>query len=412
VAVRTTSDVDCRTISLPRHAGDPAAAADWRRTVVQCFAAFALGSFANGAPFVVVMATLESAGAGAGWVAAVAVARLVPYLVCSPASGAIAGRCDPRALFACAALACGCCSIGTGAALATAAPPAVLVLTVFAVAACGTPLYPALMRLVHESVPASSRDRVSAAAAGLESASFWAGPALGGALLAASSWWAMVTCASMSVAAAATARGIARTGRAAPSGGPPHAIRGATAWLVAPIVRPAMLSVLGVNVLGGLLAVLLVRIPAELHLGGAREYGLLSIAQGCGAVVALAAVVGPVRLVRRPLLPVAAAGAAVVTLAGGSALMVALIACAVFGASVMAAEALAASVLCCDIPEHYVAPAFGVLDSGMVAAMVVGSSAAPVLVTTIGLQPSLAVAGAATVLFAVVGSRRAHRSTS
>ena len=58
-------------------------------------------------------------------------------------------------------------------------------------------------------------------------------------------------------------------------------------------IRPAMAAVLGVNLLAGLDAALLVRLPAGLDLGGARAFGLLSFAQGAGAFGAFVALVGP-----------------------------------------------------------------------------------------------------------------------
>jgi hypothetical protein len=55
-----------------------------------------------------------------------------------------------------------------------------------------------------------------------------------------------------------------------------------------------------------------------------------------------------------------------------------------------------------------VAPAFGMLDALMVAAMVAGAAIAPVLSASVGLRATLALAGFGTPLLAIC-SLRVHR---
>jgi hypothetical protein len=259
---------------------------------------------------------------------------------------------------------------------------------------------------VHDAVPASRLDRTSTVAAGLESAAFWAGPALGGILLVAGPPTVIAVGVALSAASVVVARSIASIG-AAPSEvrSTTRSVTAAFGCLLGPAVRPAIVAVIGVNALAGLVTAVLVRLPSELGSGGEREYGVLSFVQGCGALLAFAALVGPVGRVRRPLVPLIAAGAAVGALAAGGELAVAAPACAVFGASVLAAEVVATSSIGRAVPGQYVASAFGLLDAWMVAAMIVGAIAAPALVAAVGLRSSLVLAGVATPVVAVVGLR-------
>jgi hypothetical protein len=264
----------------------------------------------------------------------------------------------------------------------------------FAIVASGCPAYPALMRLVRDVVPPRRLDHTSAVAAGLESAAFLTGPALGGLLLTAGPSGGLLACVSMSVASAALAYSLPTVGLPIRDGAG-ESLRGAVGRLLGPGLRPAMLSVVGVNMLAGLVAVLLVRLPAASHLGGEREYGLLAFAQGVGACCAFVALLASVRLRRRPLAPLIVAGTAVAALAGGGALTIVLPASAVFGAAVMTSEVMASNAVCRDVPRPLVAPAFGILDASMVAAMTAGSMAAPVLVAMLGVRPSLVLVGVA-----------------
>jgi hypothetical protein len=383
-----------------------------RFTITRGFIAFGLGSVAQGVPLVLVAVALERRGAGSEWLAAVAVARLAPYLVCSPGAGALAGRLDPRRVFSIVGLARGGVAAGLGVALAAEAPFGLLVGMMFALVAVGTPAYPALMRVVHGAVPASDLDRASAVAAGLESAAFWAGPALGGALLVAGPAVAVGVGVAMSLASVVVARSIASIDAAQPASRAVHSVSAAFGCLLGPAVRPALAAVIGVNVLAGLVTALLVRLPSELGSGGEREYGVLSFVQGCGALVAFAALVGPNVRVRRPLVPLMTAGAAVGALAAGGDLAVAVLACAAFGASVLAAEVVATSSISRSVPGPFVAPAFGLLDAWMVAAMIAGAVAAPPLVAAVGLRMSLVLVGVGTPLIAAVALRRRGRAVT
>jgi hypothetical protein len=102
----------------------------------------------------------------------------------------------------------------------------------------------------------------------------------------------------------------------------------------------------------------------------------------------------------------ATAGTAVVALGAFGELPVALLASAVFGAAVLGSEALATAALGRFLPGPLVAPAFGLLDALMVAAMIVGATAGPVFLETVGMRSSLLLAGVAVPLLVIGGLRR------
>ncbi len=358
-----------------------------------------LGGIAQGAPFVLVAAELERREIGSGWLAAVAAARLAPYLLCSPVAGALAARCETRTVFTAIGLLRSALIGALSVALGAGAPVLVLVSVLFVLVAVGTPTFPALMRAVHDT-PHARLDRTSALAAGLESAAFGAGPALGGLLLLLlDTSDALLVCATMTVVSAGIAWFLPVTGETTRpiDGRSSRLVRNASRCLLGPEIRTAIVAVLGVNALAGLNAALLVRIPAGLGLGGERAFGLLSLVSGVGAFAAFVALLGPIPRGRRPLVPLIAAGAAVGLLAATTELSVALVACCVLGTAILTSEVLVTGALGRALPRSLVAPGFGVLDALVTAAMITGAVVAPVLTSSFGLRPTLAIAAIAAI---------------
>ena len=239
-------------------------------------------------------------------------------------------------------------------------------------------------------------------AAGLESAAFVAGPALGGLLLLADTTDSLLVCAAIMAISATIASfvPIAEMGNRPADGRSGGLLRDAGRCLLGPAVRPVIVAVVGVNVLAGLMATLLVRLPDELDSGGERAFGLLSFASGLGAFVAFVALLRPIPR-GRPFVPVATAGAAVGVLgrdqrAAPSHCWPALS----LGASILTAEVLVTSTLGRALPGALVAPAFGVLDAVMTAAMISGVLVAPVLTSSFGLRTTLAIAAVGVPLLA------------
>jgi hypothetical protein len=377
--------------------------------VARCLWTFVLGSIAQGAPFVLVAAALERRDVGAGWLAAIAAVRLAPYLLCSPAAGALAGRYEARTVFVATNVARGAIVVALWIAVSVDPPAVVLVSLLFLLVAVGTPTFPSLMRAVRSAAPARL-DRTSALAAGFESAAFCAGPALGGLLLLADTTSSLLVCVAMMAISAGLATSLPGSNMASrPVGGrSSRPLRSAGRCLLGPQIRTAIVAVLGVNVLAGLDAALLVRLPAGLDLGDERTFGLLSLVHGIGAFGAFVTLLGPIRRGRRPLVPLLTTAAAVAVLSASSDVYMAAIACTTIGASILTAEVLVTGALGRSLPCTLVAPAFGMLDALMVAAMVAGAAIAPALSASVGLRATLALAGFGIPLLAIC-SLRVHR---
>jgi len=186
-------------------------------------------------------------------------------------------------------------------------------------------------------------------------------------------------------------------------------VRTAGRCLLGPGIRTTIVVVLAVDMLAGLHAALLARLPTELDLGGERAFGLLSFVSGVGAFGAFVVLVGSTSPRRRPLIPLAGAGCAVGVLSATSDLSVALMASCVIGASILAAEVMVISAAGRLLPGPLVAAGFGVLDALMVAAMIAGAVVAPILTASFGLRPTLAIAGIATPILATCALRAGGR---
>ena len=211
----------------------------------------------------------------------------------------------------------------------------------------------------------------------------------------------LLVCAAIMVVSAGVAAFVplAEVGGRPTEGRSSRLLRDTGRCLLGAELRPVIVAVVGVNVLAGLMATLLVRLPAGLDSGGERAFGLLSCASGVGAFVAFVVLLRPVPR-GRPFVPLITAGAAVGVLAATGELSVALLACCVLGASILTAEVLVTTALGRVLPGSLVAPAFGVLDALMTAAMIGGVLVAPVLTSSVGLRPTLAIAAVGVPLLA------------
>ena len=178
--------------------------------------------------------------------------------------------------------------------------------------------------------------------------------------------------------------------------------------MLRPSYREAIVAVVAVNTLTGLLAVVLVRLPSELGTEDDR-YASMSIAIGIGSLVALAVLIGPLDVLRRPLPSLVVAGAATVVLATTDHPAIAMPACTLLGGAVLTVEVLVTRTLAQAVPRPFVAPVFGLLDSWMVAAMSAGALAAPALQSAVGARTAVAAAGLTTSLLAAGGLARTLR---
>ena len=62
----------------------------WRKIAARGLLVYTLGGLAQGMPTLLLALELDGRQAGAGWLAALAIVRLAPYVICSP----VVGRCS------------------------------------------------------------------------------------------------------------------------------------------------------------------------------------------------------------------------------------------------------------------------------------------------------------------------------
>jgi MFS family permease len=385
------------------------------RLIARHLVAYLAGSVAQGGPFVVVAVEFARRGRADAYLGGVAMARVLPYLVCSPFAGALLERVDLRRLVTrSAAVRCG---------LATAmlaslhdSPPWAALALVAMMGAAGTPCYPALMTDLRQSLAAPSRELWARRIVTVESVAFTAGPALAGALVVVDASGRTALTASIGLFAAATVM-ARRIPRATPSR--PASDRGSDRWLAStvlrqPGVRPTVAALLAINVLAGAVASQLGVIARDLSPQNEGFVGWLTTAQGIGAVAAIACgstVSSPIAR-RAPTAVTLAACAAVLGLVVAGRPALALLACVVFGAGIVAVEAAGSAVLVDRLPLPVVGTAFGLLDSLLIAAMVVGGIAGPALASIAKPSGSLAALALISALPALTTHRRLrHRPT-
>jgi hypothetical protein len=144
--------------------------------------------------------------------------------------------------------------------------------------------------------------------------------------------------------------------------------------------------------LAGLQAALLPRMVRDASLLGGSSYGLLNAAIGGGALVALFIAVRGRTSSSPPLRALlAAGGSAMCGMAVGG--PIAVISAGAFGASVVLTEIVALQLLHETAPEAAVGTTFGILDALLVAAMIVGTLAAPALTEVADESGGMLIAG-------------------
>jgi MFS family permease len=334
------------------------------------------------------------------WVAAAATSRLLPYVLFSSVAGVLADRL-PRWWILVASNAVRVVLTGVLAVLALAGAPALAIVAVaFLATTAGTPAYPVLAATMPLVVP----DDVLAPANGvlttIETAAFIVGPAIGGAVLAvgtpAIALWVNSGVFLVSIGV------LARVGPL-PEPVAAGAGSGRAAWMAGvrtisdtgDLAAPLLLVVL-INLLYGVSLVILLPVATDLLHAGRGGYGFLNTALGVGAlggvVVSNRLASGPAR---RRFLALAVLTTAVpfAVLPIARQATVAALLIAVSGAGSTVTEILAVTLIQRAVPAQVAARVFGLLDSLVVGAILVGSWTAPIALRLVGLSPALVLFG-------------------
>ena len=340
----------------------------------------------------------------ASWVGMAAAARLLPYLLCSGPAGVFVDRVDRRRLLLVSSLARAAVILVLVLALGVEAHPSVTVLVVFVCTALGTGSYPAALAVIPSTVGDGDVAPATATLNTVETAVWMIGPAVGGLLvLAASPTWALVANAWIFVVGAVALlptrprpvawlddlprrRVPSRTSATAP--GRSCARR---------TIRCPLVLVIAVNVVFGAAPIVLLVASQDRFGDAGSAYAVLMAALGLGGFAGISVTN---QLARRDailgtLTWSMAAGCLPFALLGvadhlvGAAVLVALA-----GAGMVVTEVVALTAMLRMLPDHVIGRVFGLVDSTLVAAVLLGSVVAGPLIAGIGLPAAMLVIGA------------------
>jgi MFS family permease len=372
---------------------------------------------------VAVAAAIWAQTGSAAWVSAAAAARLVPYLVCSGLAGVLVDRTDRRRLLAATSAMRAVVVLAVALAVAVGAHPAVVVTLVFSGTALGTGSYPAVLAVLPSTVPDDDLPPATALVNTAETAVWLVGPAIGGLVVAAGGPVAALT-----ANALVFVLGAALLAPVAPRPAPAEQASGArTGGLVAelaasarlmiadPRVRCPMILVISVNLLLGAAPIALL-VGNDTWFGGGHPYALLTAALGIGG---FSGILATNRLARRgdvvrTLTWTAGAGCMPFALLlvthrlGSVQLGASLLLVAVAGAAMVLTEVVALTVLLRELPEEVIGRVFGLVDSTLVAAVLVGSVVVGPLIATVGLPVTLLLFGLVLPVVAAAVGRIGH----
>jgi MFS family permease len=370
-------------------------------------AGFALSAVGQSMSTVAILVVVHERTESVAWVGLAAAARLLPYLLVSPFAGALADRVDRRHLFLGSILGRSLLATALAAAIALDSGTAALILLSFAFTACGTPCFPVALAALPNLTSSRDLDRPTAMFGMVETAAYLAAPALGGAVLVATSS-TVVLLLDAAVLLLATIFVPGGLGSSAPAAKPETLVESLAGGvrLVAdrPPVRASVLSVVVLSVMSGAVSVLVVPIATDqlgsdssgsgllvAGLGGGALLGagLAAWRPGWSAMATLAMAGGPLALAA----PVSETGPLVALLV-------------VVGAAAALFEVTMITRVRELTPEHLVARVFGLFDAAVVGAEVAGALAAPLVLGLVGLEATLVMTGVAAPVLALSALRR------
>jgi MFS family permease len=383
-------------------------------------------------PIAAARSVYDQAGSGA-WASAVVAAGLLPYLLLSGLAGVFADRIDRPAMLRTTAICQALVTAALAVGVAAGAPPVFVVLVTGALAAAGTPVYPAIVSSVSSTVGRHVLASANVGVNTVEAGAWSAGPALAGAgLVAGSPSIALVVPIVFFAAGALVAHRLPRTAVAVPANttgdvGPDDASPSvAQRETVIEAFRTGVRTVSGsievclllslvvvVNTVEGGASIGLLFVADELGETGST-YGLLKLALGGGGLAGLLFTFRMARM-RRTFVGLTASmlvGGAAFALLGvvGNRALAAVIV-AVVGFVCTITEVVALTVILHSINAHVVARVFGLTDSLIVGSNLVGAMLVPVLVELLGVTTSLLVIGAVLPALAVSAGLRSRVRT-
>ncbi len=354
--------------------------------------------------FVIAVSVYAYRVGGAGAVGVVWLVRMIPAAAVSPFSSVLADRLPRVRVLVASDLARA--GLMTGAAIAVwSSAPAPLVYTLASlVSLAATPAEPAFAGLMPElATTPAELTAANVAASTIQSVGFFAGPAVGGLLLAVSGPGAVmaVTAALVVWSAAFTSRirGAGREGRPEPA--QPGAVRDELSAGFRAIGSDGRLAPLiglltATTLVDGALEVFIVVVALKLLALGNSGVGYLNAGFGAGALIgalACVALVGVRRLSVPFVIGVVLWGAPLALLATTSKPAVAFVLLAVVGFGNTLFDVAGTTLVQRIVPGDVISRVFGVMQSLWLAGIGVGAALAPVLISALGVQGALVATG-------------------
>jgi MFS family permease len=356
------------------------------------------------------------------WAGLTTAARIVPIVVLGPVGGAIADRFDRRRVM----VTCDLLRLGLMlllALFAVAQLPVELAPVIAAAAtAAAAPYLPSAAAVTPRLVADADLPGANAARSSLTALGIIAGPALGGLLLLLGSPAFAFAANGLTFGLSALAVLAMRDREAFRPGGSGAPSTGLLADLAAGAAAlrgcPEALRLIGADVVNsvlyGMQTVLLLTVCDRVGLGGAG-YGYLFASLGVGALVGTGLASRALRCPNRRAVPVIAlivAGLPMLLLAVVASPVVAVVLVAVSGAGAILVEISTETGLQRTLSPEVFGRAYGLALPAILGGIVVGSLAAPVLISALGGTGALTAAGFLVLGYALVMARIPRRERS
>jgi MFS family permease len=344
---------------------------------------------------VALLVWVYDATASPGWVAAVTVARLVPYVLVGPFGGVLADTYDRRKVLVVADVARAGLMFGLAAVTAVDGPVALAAALACMTTAAGTAYRPAVVAMLPEIVGERDLASANAAESVVENLSVVVGPAIGaGLLVLGTTTFAFVINGLTFVisAALATALHVKSRGTAGSSDAPHSSWSGRIVLGLRELGGSADARVLGGLMLGtafiyGIQTVVFVLVAKEQLETGANGVGVLYAALGIGGVLGAAVVARLARAARLGavlygslLLATVPMALLAVTSSAGPAFILALVSSV--GAVIL--DVLALTQLQRAVPGDVLGRVWGALDALVVSAIILGSLVVAPVIDLVG----------------------------
>jgi MFS family permease len=354
----------------------------------------------------------------AGWLAGTTAARILPIVVLGPLGGVLAGRCNQRLVMIASDLIRAALMLGLATVAVTHGPIVLAPLIAGLATAAAAPYPPCAAATTTRLVAIADLPAANAMRAVVGPVSVVVGPLLGAVLLAIGSPGLAfgVNAATFLVSAVAVAGLRADVGPVASRADRTRIIdelhAGAAALLSSRAATRMVGADLVCSLVYGVQTVALLVLASRLGLS-AGGYGILLAAVGGGGV--LASLVAP-RVAAHPsasktsAIALIAVAVSIPLLGLASGLVIAVTLAAIGGAGAVLVEVVTETVLQQTLPEAVYARAYGFAFPASIGGIAVGALVAAPLISTLGLNATLGVVGAAVALYA--GALLLHPVTS